>query len=188
MTARKQKGISTVVHADGTHTVHFGLVRNGQWRHTLRGTGVEIRLPITVGARDIPNSSHHVMHVVHEIKSRTSFWMQRSCEWGENQTEVPIIMKQNPSFSIKLETSDGVGRLHWLEAVLTKQCHPHWLLNKQKEHNKYEKWRFELSTMFWRTALKRTNTPFWHTAYVNQNGLHIWCYYSRRSVPAVSVG
>ena len=34
-------------------------------------------------------------------------------------------MKQNPSFSIKLETSDGVGRLHWLEAVLTKQCHPH---------------------------------------------------------------
>ena len=35
MAARKQKGIGTVIHTDGTHTVHFRLVRNGQWRHTL---------------------------------------------------------------------------------------------------------------------------------------------------------
>ena len=73
MTARKQKGIGTVVHADGTHTVHFGLVRNGQWRHTLRGVGAEIRLFITTGEQNVPNSSHHAMNAAHGTESRTSF-------------------------------------------------------------------------------------------------------------------
>ena len=73
MTARKQKGIGAVVHADGTYTVHLRLVWNGQWGHTLCGTDVEMRLHITDMQPKKPSSSHHAMRPTHGKESCISF-------------------------------------------------------------------------------------------------------------------